>query len=246
MSSSFVKKLASNDRATREHAVTLLQRFLGHKKSMSLGELAKLWKGLYYAMWFSDRPRPQQRLADQLGGLFLEAVPTGVFVEFVEAFWTVMAHEWAGIDQWRMDKFYMLLRRVVRHCFLRLQKEEWDGELVDKYIGVLSRGPLSGDLKVAMAIPYHVMDVWMDELERVVYVGIDDAAEGAEEEMAQARKAVPFDALMQVFKDLEEATHRTLRERVKEEVWEDSRVKVWSGKTEEVAAEEKPWTGFGN
>lgn len=85
--SSFVKKLASNDRPTRDAALEALRKFLSSKstKSMSLLDMEKLWKGLYFSMWFCDRPKAQERLAENLGSLYSQVILKDDFAKFVEA-----------------------------------------------------------------------------------------------------------------------------------------------------------------
>lgn len=240
--STFVKKLAANDRPTREAAFEALKKFLSLKQQtqkMSLLEMEKLWKGLYYSMWFCDRPRPQERLAEKLGQLFSSVVPVGAFCSFVEAFWVVMIKEWPNVDQWRVDKYYLLIRRVVRHCFINLQKKEWDEELVANYNKALTKLPLSGDKSVSMALPYHLCDIYVEELEHIMFKDLkeeeDDLEEGdteAYQELFAKKLAIvgetPILKLLEPFEQLStSALLKTLREKCKEEVLTDSRLKDW-------------------
>jgi ribosomal RNA-processing protein 1 len=75
-----------------------LRQYISHKSTLSELELLKLWKGLFYCMWMSDKPRTQQQLARDLGGLVTEAAKKDAVVGFLEAFWKTMGREWVGID----------------------------------------------------------------------------------------------------------------------------------------------------
>lgn len=68
----------------------------------------RLWKGLYYAMWMSDKPLVQEELAEDLGGLLHLFATPEVSLQFYEIFLETMNREWYGIDQWRIDKFMMV------------------------------------------------------------------------------------------------------------------------------------------
>ncbi|KAG7813603.1 hypothetical protein KL921_001149 [Ogataea angusta] len=248
----FVKKLASTDRKTRDHALETLKKFLGARadvRPLTLPEFEKLWKGLYYTMWFSDRPRPQQRLADDLARLFSECVSKEQFCVFVQAFWAVVCKEWPTLDQWRVDKFYLLMRYVVRECFVRLQKEEWDLELLERYIQSLEADVLSGRPAVPPGVTYHVVDVYLDELERVVAGDEEDVeAEKAREKFED----VPLAKLLQPFEKIhKDALMKTLRNKVRDDLLKDERLKTWGyaenkseEKEEDEEEEEEEWTGF--
>ncbi|KAG7880023.1 hypothetical protein KL906_000513 [Ogataea polymorpha] len=249
----FVKKLASTDRKTRDHALETLKKYLGARadvRPLTQPEFEKLWKGLYYTMWFSDRPRPQQRLADDLAKLFSQCISKEQFCSFVQAFWAVVCKEWPTLDQWRVDKFYLLMRYVVRECFVRLQKEDWELALLENYVKSLEADVLSGRPAVPPGVTYHVVDVYLDELEHVV-VG--------DEENVEADKArekfdnVPLAELLQPFEKLvKDALMKTLRTKVRDDLIRDERLMTWGytanksdgQEEEEEEEEEEEWTGF--
>ncbi|KAI0485057.1 Nop52-domain-containing protein [Xylariaceae sp. FL0804] len=121
----FIKNLASSIPKTRLAAVDSLRTFLSApSRARRLGRLdhLRLWKGLFYAVWMCDRPRPQQALCADLASL-LDALPVGtdndnndpaaVVRRWLAAFWETMAREWTGVDVLRMDKFLLLVRRVL-------------------------------------------------------------------------------------------------------------------------------------
>jgi len=72
----------------------------------------RLWKGLYYCMWMSDKPLVQEELAEELGSLIHCFPDIKVGIQFFRNFLETMCLEWFGIDQWRIDKFMMVSRLI--------------------------------------------------------------------------------------------------------------------------------------
>lgn len=71
-------------------------------------DFLRLWKGLYYCMWMSDKPLVQEELAEDLGSLIHCFPDVKVGIQFFRNFLETMCLEWFGIDQWRIDKFMMV------------------------------------------------------------------------------------------------------------------------------------------
>jgi ribosomal RNA-processing protein 1 len=217
-----------------------LKKFLSHPRGLPLLEFEKLWKGLFYSMWFSDRPRPQQRLANDLGQLFL-VIPEQNYGNFSLAFWVIMSREWVGIDHHRLDKFLLLLRRVLFYQLKRLKESEWNENLVNDYLEALKKSPLSGEKKVPTGIPYHLIDIYADELERMLFEGIeedDDDEESIENEKQQMIKDAPLETLIEPFVTLrKEALLKTMREKIRDDFLGDQRLKDWNVVEEEAEKE---------
>lgn len=127
---------SSTDRKIRTAALESLRTFLSTKHistALSTLDILKLWKGLFYALWMCDRPLPQQQLCADLAGL-LWILPTAgaddddddekvkVVVSWLRGFWATMAREWAtGIDVLRMEKFLLLVRRMLGASLVWMQ-----------------------------------------------------------------------------------------------------------------------------
>ncbi|KAI6777906.1 Ribosomal RNA-processing protein-like protein [Emericellopsis cladophorae] len=159
----FIKNLASSDRKLRTASLESLQLFLSTRSALTVADASKLWKGLYYAHWMSDRPLPQQRLANELAAL-ADALPNAAcLAPWFDGFWTVLGQEWPMIDKLRLDKFLLLVRRVFA---VQLRCARKHGDDVER---TLQDWPFeaSGDLrKVPLGLRLHIMDIWVDELER--------------------------------------------------------------------------------
>ncbi|CAF9909907.1 hypothetical protein IMSHALPRED_008503 [Imshaugia aleurites] len=170
----FVKQLAANDRPTREKALSSVQTYLCSGRTFTTIELLKIWKGLFFCIFHTDRPIPQQRLSKSLASLLLP-LPTTLFLPFLHAFWKTLIQYWSQIPSLRLDKYLYLLRQYVAYSFTYLQQHAWNGELVLGYLDLLEGvysgksedgvGALSaGDGKVPDGVRYHVLDVWVDGL----------------------------------------------------------------------------------
>ncbi len=114
------------DRKIRTQALDSLKAFLTAKyaaasatatpaAALAFDDAQKVWAGLFYALWMADRAPAQQRLCDELAGLpRAVGLPDAAIAAWLRAFWATMARQWTtGIDVLRMDKFLLLVRRVL-------------------------------------------------------------------------------------------------------------------------------------
>ncbi|KAG8763949.1 hypothetical protein FRC11_008276 [Ceratobasidium sp. 423] len=173
------KYLASTEKKTRDKAIKSLATFLSDdsQKSMSPSERAKLWKGLFYCFWMSDKPLVQQDLSSELANLVLVIPPLESAIGFVHGFWEAMVREWAGIDRYRINKYYMLIRRFVNATFRLLLKHDWNIKACDTLNEILqgSGGPLCpDDRKVAASLSYHLADIYLEELDKALDTNDND------------------------------------------------------------------------
>lgn len=67
----------------------------------------RIWKGLFYAMWMSDKPLIQEECAENIASLIHSTTPESSLCFFKCGF-VVLGTEWFGIDRWRLDKFLMV------------------------------------------------------------------------------------------------------------------------------------------
>ncbi|KPM37189.1 hypothetical protein AK830_g9399 [Neonectria ditissima] len=161
----FIRNLASSDRKLRTSALESLQSFLASRPTLDDTDARKLWKGLFYALWMTDRPLPQQRLASDLAALLFTLQPA-CQPAWLRAFWAVVGAQWTGIDVLRLEKFLLLVRRVFA-AHVRLARES--PEQIPDLLALLAEYPLDpeGDLRrVPVGVRLHVLDLWVDEVQR--------------------------------------------------------------------------------
>ncbi|QRV80305.1 ribosomal RNA processing protein 1 [Ceratobasidium sp. AG-Ba] len=167
------KHLASSEKKTRDKAVKALAVFLSDESQASMSALdrAKLWKGLFYCFWMSDKPIVQQDLSQELANLILVIPSRDPAIGFIRGFWEATVREWAGIDRYRISKFYMLIRRFVNATFRLLLKHDWDTQTCAEVNEILKGkgGPLCPDDKtVPASLSYHLSDIYLEELDKVL------------------------------------------------------------------------------
>lgn len=181
-------------------------------------------------MWYSDKPRPQQRLADTLAKLCYETVPTKDLVAFEEAFWVVMGKKWPELDHHRLDKFLMLARKVVYYSLKRLLKEDWNSKLLKQYNKMLD---VVFEDKYPTGLSFHVSEIYWDELERVA---ADENLDVKEFPVAQLLG--PFQ------KCADETRNRLLKECVTENVLQSDKLVAWGVVEDSDDDDEDEWHGF--
>lgn len=68
----------------------------------------RLWKGLFYCMWMSDKPLIQEELAESLSKIVHCFKTKDVILLYTLCTLRTLGIEWFGIDQYRLDKFCMV------------------------------------------------------------------------------------------------------------------------------------------
>ncbi|KYK54437.1 nucleolar protein NOP52 variant [Drechmeria coniospora] len=209
----FIKNLASSDRKLRTQSLEALQSFLNSRGELPLDDARKLWTGLYYALWMTDRPRPQQALAADLANL-LFGLRAACAAPWLRAFWLVLSAQWPSIDALRMDKFLLLARRgYAAHVRWVKQRGYGADEHVPDVARVLREVCLDVDeeARVALGLRLHILDICIDELENE---GVLSPVE--DDEPLEAVRT----AFVQLFGDMVEELRRSpvksVRERAKE------------------------------
>ncbi|KAH9178801.1 Nop52-domain-containing protein [Lactarius sanguifluus] len=167
------KYLASTDKKTRDKAVKNLSAFLSdpERPHLSSHDMDKLWKGIFYCFWMSDKALVQQALASELANIVLSINDNAASLEFLRGFWRTIVREWDGIDRLRMDKYYLLIRRFVNATFRLLTRSDWDSGLCQVYNDILTTrgGPLChDDSRVPLSLKYHLADIYLEELDKRV------------------------------------------------------------------------------
>jgi ribosomal RNA-processing protein 1 len=243
MSTPFVKQLAAHERKTRDAAVASLTQYLSSNRRFTELELLKLWKGLYYCFWHSDRVPVQQQLALQLSGIVHQLKYHNIIV-FLGAFWTTMIREWPSLDALRIDKFYTLLRRFIEAGFKKCAQLAWETVLTEEYMTLLEEGPLaSNNRKVPLGIQYHVIDIYLEELDKVLPAVKDNASEADKKKQENARAQVPIQLLARPMeKIILHSPTKTLRLRVLKSFFDSERLAAFGydapGESEEESLEE--------
>ncbi|KFQ51481.1 Ribosomal RNA processing protein 1 B, partial [Nestor notabilis] len=130
-------------------------------------ELLKIWKGLFYCMWMQDKPLLQEELANNISQLIHTIENTKIRHLFIQTFWQTMNREWNGIDSLRLDKYYMLMRKILRQSFEVLKRKEWDESLIELFLQLQMKEIMDPDSNAPTGIKLHFIDIYLDELAKV-------------------------------------------------------------------------------
>lgn len=142
----------------------------------------------------TDRPRPQQQLASDLADLVFVVPKPAAAKEWLCAFWEVLGSQWTSIEALRLDKFLLLVRRVFAAQLRYAKKHGYkNGVVLDvlKSYCFDGEGGPSGQGILPLGMRLHIMDLWVDELEREEI--LDDQSKEAQEFVAKI--GVMVDAL---------------------------------------------------
>jgi ribosomal RNA-processing protein 1 len=165
-------------------------------------------------MFMSDKPLNQQRLARNLAGLVDVLTTRENTLNFIEGFWKIMSREWNAIDSLRLDKYLYLIRCYVRKGFelcLGTRGQKW--KLIDDYLAILRNegGPLSSrDPKVSVGLRLHVLDIWVDELDK-----------------EDTKRTAPVETFIAPLRALVKETLTTSVRKRAQEALDDERVEDW-------------------
>ncbi|KAJ5832680.1 hypothetical protein N7474_000991 [Penicillium riverlandense] len=310
----FVRELASSDRKTRDKALESLTLFLRSRTDLTLVDLLKLWKGLFFCFYHSDRPLTQQALARALSYSLVPSLPHQTVHRFLRAFWITIGRDFHSLDRLRLDKYLFLIRCYVGVAFeafvkRKTEQTQEDGKKrkredtkqkkggkrqkkqdetkatpsaeddetsegkwadLEAYISIIEEGPLcprnfdpdqpskpvteeGGDPNfVPMphgpdGLRYHVVDIWVDELEKVLEFEEDETEGGTR----NIKGDVPMELLLQPLEKLRtESPYKPVRTRAAEALGDD-RLVEWGVREREVEEEEdedseQEWGGFGD
>ncbi|NXH33380.1 RRP1B protein, partial [Myiagra hebetior] len=168
----FAQRLAANEKRIRDRALKKLRGYIGVRTQRPAGgfsqeELLKIWKGLFYCMWMQDKPLLQEELAANISQLIHVFQNTEARHLFIQTFWQTMNREWNGIDNLRLDKYYMLMRLILRQSFEVLKRNEWDEGLVEPLLQLLMKKVMDPDSNSPTGIKFHFIDIYLDELAKV-------------------------------------------------------------------------------
>jgi len=169
----FAQKLASNEKDDRDKAVRRLKKWFYSRSSADANsftedELMRIWKGLFYCYWQSDKPLIQEELAESMSSMIEYFATEESSLLFFKTFLLTMGREWFGIDHWRMNKYMMLIRRFVRQIFKYNKKHDWRMDLAEKICQLFTENLLLCEIrKTSLGLQMHTTDVFMEELAKV-------------------------------------------------------------------------------
>ncbi|KAI3830354.1 hypothetical protein MKW92_030883 [Papaver armeniacum] len=169
-----IQHLASCNKSTRDKAIKLLKSWFPSQPEVSDEQMRKIWKGLFYCVWHSDKQQVQLELINNLSSLLVTFDDLNLSVQYFEVFLITMRREWSGIDYLRLDKFYLLIRKFLHQFFNLLKKNGWDIEVMERLMGVLEVKTLfSADGYPAHGVNYHISEIFFEEFKAFIPLSLD-------------------------------------------------------------------------
>ncbi|KRT79421.1 hypothetical protein AMK59_6968, partial [Oryctes borbonicus] len=163
------KVLAGNNKTLRDRALKRLKRwfeFRSRTTPFTEDDFMRLWKGLFYAMWMSDKPLFQEECAEMITSLVhLNTVDYSLM--FFKCGLQTLGNEWFGIDQLRLDKFLMFVRRLLRQGLIILRHNEWNLKTIKNFNRVLSMTILNVAKSPPAGLVMHFTEVYLEELAKI-------------------------------------------------------------------------------
>eukprot|EP00898_Chlorokybus_atmophyticus_P005949 jgi/Chlat1/6355/Chrsp44S05829 len=156
------KLLAAADRRIRDKAIQAVTLWLTRHHGVTSADVAKLWRGLFYCMWHSDKQPVQAVLAERIAAL-VHDLPLPLAALYFEGFMATMHREWAGIDRLRLDKFYMLVRLSLQHMQRYVATHSWHAKALKAFTNPL-RHTLLDDIHPCQGLNLHIADLYVDTL----------------------------------------------------------------------------------
>lgn len=109
----------------------------------------------------TDKRAPQLEVAQRLCTLMHEFPDSARGVLFVRAFFTTMVRDWISIDKHRIDKYYTLIRGVVRQIIGVCASAEWSEEVAAPWLDMLQEAVMQ---RTPNGPRFHVLYIWVAEL----------------------------------------------------------------------------------
>ncbi|KYN01918.1 Ribosomal RNA processing protein 1 like protein [Cyphomyrmex costatus] len=157
--------LANNDKKVRDKVLKKLKKWLTVRSQSSFvftkTDFMSLWKGLFYCMWMSDKMLIQEELAESLSKLVHCLKSKDTIVLYTTCTLQTLATEWFGIDQYRLDKFSMLVRRILRQTFVICKNQSWNMEWVTEFSKIFTQ--LFLHVK-SLGFNLHLTEIYLEEL----------------------------------------------------------------------------------
>ena len=171
MKSALMKNLASSNKRVRDKAFDILKHWMTSRGDLPEEALLKIWKALFYCFYQSDTWPVQSALASGMAEVLL-SLNERVAISFLSAFLETMRREWSGIDTHRMDKYCLLVRRMVTRSVEYGTRADLTENVADAMMqAYLREGFLGEKHPTGAGLGLHLADVFSDDLQRLVSAG---------------------------------------------------------------------------
>lgn len=165
----YAKNLAANDEKVRRRALKYLKKYLQQRSegnNLTEENLKVLWKGLFFSMWMSDKPLIQEECAENISHL-IYSMSFQHSMDFFRVGLITLQNEWFGIDQHRINKFMMFVRRFLRQALFVLKKVNFKKRHNKTFAEILENTILSTSETPPLGLFMHFTEIYLEELAKV-------------------------------------------------------------------------------
>ncbi|XP_014270200.1 ribosomal RNA processing protein 1 homolog isoform X2 [Halyomorpha halys] len=166
----FAKALASNDKSLRDRALKKLKRWFSIKSTQESPGIRfteegfmRIWKGLFYCIWMSDKPLVQEECVENISNLIHCFLELEDVQKFIRCFFQSISQAWFGLDSHRLDKYLMLVRRFLRQMLEYLYKENWEPGKVE----AITKDLYKSLVLAPIGLNLHLSEIYLEELAKV-------------------------------------------------------------------------------
>ena len=158
----FARALANPVKSVRDKTVSELKKFLMSVEDMTDLDMLQLWKALFYCLWLADKGPVQEELCMSLANLLAVFKKLSfAFNKYLRLFFRTILREWVHLDQYRLNKFYTLVRAMINKSFVLLKESDWNSKSMSIFLDVIYtevlRNPPNGPR-------FHLCDIYLPEL----------------------------------------------------------------------------------
>ncbi|XP_057839792.1 uncharacterized protein LOC131049743 isoform X1 [Cryptomeria japonica] len=167
------KKLGHENKQTRARAIALLKSWLAAQEIVKEEDMKKIWKGLFFCFCHAKNHRVQEDLIENFVSL-LENLDLNLSQQYFTVFLMTLRQEWPGISDLQLDKFYHLLKQLLRHMFIVLNMSCWDPELVQSFMkNLIEQTFLTTEKCLSHGVNFYIADIYLNELEEFLPLHVD-------------------------------------------------------------------------
>jgi ribosomal RNA-processing protein 1 len=157
----FARSLVHPEKSVRDATFNALQEYTRGVKQMEEIEMLKLWKSLYYCMWLADKREVQEELASSFANMLSGFRTNKLKLLFIGTFFQILLREWSLLDMHRMNKFYFLIRVIIRKALQTSFEQLPNTDFLVGFNDVLHTSALT---QRPNGIRYHIADIFLSEL----------------------------------------------------------------------------------
>lgn len=112
-------------------------------------------------LWLSDKEAVQMDIIQRLCQLVYCFSNKKLASMYLRLCFRTVLREWSQLDQYRINKFYSLLRIAVRECFIYMSKSKWSKKITSDILSIIEEEMLK---KVPNGVRFHVADIYLEEI----------------------------------------------------------------------------------